>query len=1058
MTSSLPQISTSAEPQELLSEFQNPGAQWRGKPFWSWNGQLSQDELIRQIHILKEMGMGGFFMHSRTGLITEYLGEQWFELINVCADEAEKLGLEAWLYDEDRWPSGTAGGLVTRNPQFRSKFVRLETRKGAEFLWSDEIIAAFSCELDELSYRDCQRIDAQTAPATYQDKTILVFTIEEAEPSSFYNGFTYVDTMQRAATDEFIQLTHERYKESCGARLGTSIKGIFVDEPHRGPVMNGFSISNDGKLWMAPWTPKLFEEFKARFGTDLIDALPELFLEPEGKSVSPIKWQYMELTQQLFLENFAQPLYDWCEENKIQLTGHVLHEDTLTAQATMQGSLMRYYEFMQLPGIDVLSFGNYNYWIAKQLSSAARQLGQKWLLSELYGCAGWERTFEDHKAMGDWQTLFGINVRCQHLSWFTMEGEAKRDFPASIAHQSAWSQDYHHVETYFARLGLLSSQGQPCCDLLVLNPIESLSCQIHAGWAKRLTPTSDAVKALETAYQELFTWLAGAHLDFDYGDEEMMSRLAAVETGEDGAPLLRVGQALYRAVVVGQMTTMRGSTLQLLEEFARSGGQVIFAGDAPQYMNSLLSSAPRELAAKATGTPWNRESVVEACAPLVRNWVKILDAQTLEPLSEVFCQLRSETRSEGETRTLVALNTNPKIGFESALIQLEGDAGFVTKWNCLTGERFAVPATTRNGFIEFLAHFPAAGEAVFVIESQNSDSDLPVEASVLLPHQEVSAPVFLEGPFAFELDEPNVCVLDLARFQVDDNEWSPETEVLKIDQQVRGSFGFALRSGEMIQPWFRNKFDPAEKSVLGTLRLAFDFEIGEMPASPLTLAIERPEQARITLNGVPVASDSEGWWVDLAFQTLALPTEALQIGANVLQVETDFSDAHNIEAVYLLGEFGVAIEGTRKTLGVLAPTLSATDLAAQGLPFYGGKLTLQIPLPTLETPLGAGETVLLRAPQFAAACLKVSSEAQGERLIAWQPYQVDVSEEFLANAATLDLEIVLTRRNTFGPLHLVPAIARSYGPGSFTTKGDSFANEYQFLPAGLQRALEIHRF
>ena len=90
--------------------FRNPGAAWRGKPFWSWNGELREDEVRRQINVMKEMGLGGYFMHSRAGLITEYLGEDWFDLINAGADEGEETGMEAWLYDEDRWPSGSAGG------------------------------------------------------------------------------------------------------------------------------------------------------------------------------------------------------------------------------------------------------------------------------------------------------------------------------------------------------------------------------------------------------------------------------------------------------------------------------------------------------------------------------------------------------------------------------------------------------------------------------------------------------------------------------------------------------------------------------------------------------------------------------------------------------------------------------------------------------------------------------------------------------------------------------------------------------------------------------------
>ena len=90
-----------------------PGAAYRGKPFWAWNGALDEAELLRQIDCMRAMGFGGFFMHSRTGLDTEYLGEEWFRLIRRCAEYGAEQGLEAWLYDEDRWPSGTCGGTVT---------------------------------------------------------------------------------------------------------------------------------------------------------------------------------------------------------------------------------------------------------------------------------------------------------------------------------------------------------------------------------------------------------------------------------------------------------------------------------------------------------------------------------------------------------------------------------------------------------------------------------------------------------------------------------------------------------------------------------------------------------------------------------------------------------------------------------------------------------------------------------------------------------------------------------------------------------------------------------
>jgi hypothetical protein len=606
-------------------EFRNPGVAYRGKPFWSWNGVLEEGELLRQVDVIEKMGLGGFFMHSRTGLVTEYLGDEWFRLTNACADDAEARGLEAWLYDEDRWPSGTAGGMVTENPEFRSKFISLRPIPGGEFAWSDDLIAAFTCDLDGVNASGVRRIGPETPAAELALHTVLAFTLEECNPSSFYNGFTYVDTMSKPAIIDYIERTHEKYEEHCGDRLGKSIKGIFTDEPHRGPVMCGFSISNENRLWMTPWTPVLFAEFLTRFGYDLVERLPDLFLIVDGKKVSPVKWHYMELTQQLFLENFARPLYDWCDAHNLLLTGHVLHEDSLSAQTCMQGSLMRFYEHMHYPGVDLLTEGNRGYWIVKQLTSAARQLGQKWLLSELYGCTGWQMDLEAHKAVGDWQALFGINLRCHHLSWYTMGGEAKRDYPASILHQSAWWREYDFVETYFARLGVLLTAGEPCCELLVLNPVESVWARIHAGWAHSLSSNVPEIDALETAYRDLFHALAGAQIDFDYGDEEMLGRLGAVERGADGAPVFRLGKARYRTVLVPHMTTMRATTLALLEAFATAGGKVVFAGDAPDYVDALPSDGPVNLSRRTLSVPFHTEALVEACAASAAGRVEILD-------------------------------------------------------------------------------------------------------------------------------------------------------------------------------------------------------------------------------------------------------------------------------------------------------------------------------------------------------------------------------------------------------------------------------------------------
>ena len=594
----------------VQSQFTNPSAHYRGKPFWAWNGNLDKSELLRQVSVLKEMGFGGFFMHSRVGLVNTYLGDEWFDLVNSVADAGAAAGLEPWLYDEDRWPSGSAGGLATQDIRYRQRYLRMRCVPAADFTSSTGSLGAFVGKLKETHWTQFRRLHPdETIGEKELGATVLTFAVELMKPGSFYNGATYLDTMNPEATAEFIRLTHEQYVRHGGGRLGTAIRGVFTDEPHRGMIMSGFG-SQDDPTWVVPWTDRLPELFVERFGYDLLDYLPEIFLRRDGKRLSRVKWNYVELLQQLFIEGFLKPVNDWCRAHNLTLTGHVLHEDNLVSQAVPNGAMMRNYEYMDSPGIDVLTEDRRVYWAAKQLASVARQTGQcRQLLSELYGCTGWQFSFESHKAVGNWQALFGINLRCHHLSWFTMQGEAKRDYLASIFHQSAWWREYRYVEDYFSRLHVVLEQGKPCCDLLVLHPIESVWAQIHHGWVDGLEARCPSIRELERIFAQNFHWLAGHQIDFDYGDEDLLRRLGSVEDTADGARL-RVGQATYRAVLVSGLETMRASTLILLEAFLARGGRVIFAGVPPGHVDAVVDARPAALAARSSECPLSPAALI----------------------------------------------------------------------------------------------------------------------------------------------------------------------------------------------------------------------------------------------------------------------------------------------------------------------------------------------------------------------------------------------------------------------------------------------------------------
>jgi len=112
--------------QKLTHEdFKNPSSEYRATPFWAWNTPINKDKLIWQIDQFKKMGFGGFHIHVRTGMATGYLSEEYMGIVQACVEKARKEKMLAWLYDEDRWPSGAVGGILTKDLKYRIRYLLL---------------------------------------------------------------------------------------------------------------------------------------------------------------------------------------------------------------------------------------------------------------------------------------------------------------------------------------------------------------------------------------------------------------------------------------------------------------------------------------------------------------------------------------------------------------------------------------------------------------------------------------------------------------------------------------------------------------------------------------------------------------------------------------------------------------------------------------------------------------------------------------------------------------------------------------------------------------------
>jgi hypothetical protein len=951
--------------------FQRPTSEYRGAPFWSWNAKLTRERLFAQIEALKAMGLGGFHMHSRTGLAAEYLGPEFLAMVRACVEKAKADNMLAWLYDEDRWPSGFAGGLVTRDPQHRLKFLRFTSDKSKS---TGKPMGCYAVTLQNGRLAAYRRLsDGATGAGTIWNAYL------ESQPESpWFNHQTYADTLRGATTEKFIEVTHERFRQTCGAEFGATVPAIFTDEPNMGwfRALKRADATDDATL---PWTTDFADTYRATYGEDILDFLPEIFWELPAGRVSRARYRYHNHRTDRFADAFARTIGEWCGRHNLMLTGHMLCEENLLMQTGCVGEVMRSLAHFQLPGIDMLC-DNIELSTAKQAQSVARQFGRPGVMSELYGVTNWDFDFTGHKRQGDWQAALGVTVRVPHLAWVSMAGESKRDYPAPIDEHSPWYREYPLVEDHFARLNTVLTRGQPVCRVAVVHPIESF--WVVAGPEAE---TRRDREELETNFDNLNHWLLHGLVDFDYISEALWP----------------TQQLNYECIIVPGLKTIRPTTLDRLEKFA---GTVIFAGEVPALVDAEPSDRPAKLAARCRQVPFSRVRLLEA----------------LEPYREVGADaagLLYQLRQDGDCRYLFLCNTSRDKAALGARVTVRGQWR-VTELDTLTGAERPVAAIV-GADTTFTNDFHGAGSLLVRL-------DIPaikVTAEPAAQWKEISQ---IAGPVPVTLDEPNVLVLDQAEFRLDDGVWEPVEEVLRLDNVLRRQLGLSARGGGIAQPWVEPPDLPTHTA---TLRFKFGCDV---PVTAPKLALEGP--ATIRLNGQSVTSQPEGYWVDAAIQTVALPD--LTAGDQVLEVTLPFGRNTNLEWCYLLGDFGVEVAGRAARITAPVRSLAFGDWTRQGLPFYAGNVTYHCRLP------GAGK---LRVPRFAAPLLTVAVDGNRLGPIAFPPYELELP----AGGQRLDITTFGSRINAFGQLHNCVPGYRWWGPQSWRTEGDEWSYEYQLRPQGV---------
>ncbi len=1036
--------------------FQNPTSLYRETPFWAWNCKLDNDELREQIGHLQEMGMGGFHMHSRSGMATHYLSDKFFEHVDNCVDEAKKRGMLAWLYDEDRWPSGAAGGIVTKNPKFRARYLLLrfnplEQPVDAENDNSGMLLACYLYKLDAEGYLADYRKCEETAeiPAGY--KKLWCYRMV-SEKSGWYNDQTYVDTLNPKAIAEFIHVTHDAYYERFGKEFDKTIPAIFTDEPQF-TAKEPLNFAAEENPVTLPYTDDFPETYRQAYGTEFLDTLPELIWELPGEQYSVHRYRYHDHICERFTVAFSDSVGNWCKEHNLRSTGHMMQEPTLYTQTGWLGEAMRSYRGFLLPGIDTLCDCQ-EFSTAKQAQSASRQFGRGGVLCELDGVTDWDFDFMGHKGHGDWQAALGITVRVPHLSWVSMNGEAKRDYPASISYQSPWYKKYPLIADHFARVNTAMTRGKAVSHIGVIHPIESY----WLLWGP-YDQTSTAREQAEENFSNLFQWLLKGLMDFDLLAESLLP----IQNVHVEGKTLCVGEMRYETVLVPPTITLRSTTLKILEDFQAAGGKVIFAGDTATLCDAQPSDRAAKLAAKCQRVPYAKAALLKELDPLRE--IQVLNAFNGQNIDDLLYQMRED--ADGRRYLFITRIVRlAKVAFCRVRLRGSWQLEFLDTAN---GDIYPIKATVANGWTSFFVQIPtnghlllrmtpateSVGRAIPRFPGDWDEEQTPITTEYLHEH--------LAGYVAGEklpvtLDEPNVLPLDMAEWKLNDSDWRPTEEILRLEEMARQEMGMKPKSGRGTQPWVY----PVSPTIHGVIQMRFTLHSDVSIEAPM-LALEQPERAKFTLDGKEFAFQDCGYWTDKCTRKSLIP--AITPGDHQLVITKEYRDDTNIERAFLLGDFGVRVESRRLTLTAPVRELHWGDIVEQGLPFYSGNLTyhttfelqkngmlsLRMPsrLESIDTEIKRTRLIAREIPfvAFRATTLDFTLDGKFAGDMAFAPYQLGFGE-VQAGTHKLDIKLYGHRYNSFGALHLTHRIHWT-GFITWRTQGDEFTYNYRTVPLGI---------
>lgn len=959
---------------DIEKNFPYPDNSFRSAPLLVFNEVVTNAEIDRMVADLHNKGFGGFFIHPRPGLVTEYLSEEWLSLYQHATEVARQYGISVWIYDENSYPSGFAGGHVPADyPESFNQGQGLELERATQL--PEDIGSVFLCLLRENdSWKDITEEMTEYAGETGD---FYLYRKTYYEKGDWYGGFSYVDLLLPGVTEKFIETTMRGYEKQVGNQFGKTIPGIFTDEPN---------IVTSGGL---RWTPDLFEQFEKRWGYDLKLFLP--LLSEETGEWKRVRYHYMETLLQLFIDRWAKPWHAYTEKNNLIWTGHYWEHGWPNMNDGPDNMAM--YAWHQMPGIDMLfnqfneqspqaQFGNIR--AVKELRSVANQMGYKRTLSETYGGGGWEVTFKDLKRLGDWEYVLGVNYMNQHLSHQTLTGARKYDYPPVFTYHSPWWSNYKVLNDYFARLSYLLSEGSQENCIAVIEPNSTLwSYYSHTKSNPRLIQIGESFQAFITALEK-------SQVEYDLASENIIKDQGKIVKGK-----FVIGKAGYSTIIVPPHTeNISRHTFFLLQQFLSEGGRLICFSE-PENVDGEKRA---ELIGLIRSEKVNREE------RLTSELIEKLKGENVVRISHENGNLYHQRRRYADGELIFLVNSSMDEKTSVQLAYPEGNALY--ELDALTGKIYTYPANGK-GSVTFEVE-PAGSLLLFIGKgSEKFPARELQQSATTLPSLNRTT---------MKRTRENVLPVDFCDLHLQ-NETFRQIHVSEASDRAFKAHGF--RAGN---PWntsvqYRRNIVDRDTFKSGGYTVKYHFRIDQtVDYSAFRLVAERPCLFTVRVNGVEAETLDGEWWLDRSFGVYPAGS-LLKHGENVVELSlSPMKLLAEIEPVYILGDFGVIPEGIGWSITAPVQELQLGSWKSQRMPFYSWEVQYSKDYQLDE--VGGSYMVQLGKWNGTVAEVYVNGEKAG--IIGFDPFRLDITSHLQPGKNKVAVRVVGSHKNLLGPHYNSP--------------------------------------